>query len=71
MPKQTKSEIVRNMLAHPSGTTLTKICKRTNWQRHTVHAFLSGLRKTGLIVDRKGQGRTATYRLIAAAEAAK
>ena len=67
MPTHTKSNTVRKMLARPKGTTIAAICDKTGWQRHTVHAFLSGLRKNGAALEREGQGRAATYRLVSAA----
>ena len=64
MPTQTKSITVRKMLARPKGTTIAAICDKTGWQRHTVHAFLSGLRKSGSTIERNGQGKDGNYRLI-------
>lgn len=70
MSTQTKSNTVRKMLGRPRGATIAAICGKTGWQRHTVHAFLSGLRKNGVALEREGQGTAATYRLISAAETA-
>ena len=68
MPTQTKSNTVRKMLGRSKGTTITAICDKTGWQRHTVHGFLSGLRNNGVAIEREGQGGAATYRLMPAAE---
>lgn len=69
MPTQTKSNTVRKMLARSKGTTIAAICDKTGWQRHTVHAFLSGLRKSGGIIERNGWGANANYRLVTKPEA--
>lgn len=71
MPRHTKSDTVTKMLARPRGTTLAAICDRTGWQRHTVHAFLSGLRKSGATINRDGRGAEATYRLETTSEGDK
>lgn len=63
MPRQTKSDTLRKMLARPKGATLAAICDKTGWQRHTVHAFLSGLRKSGAAINRDGRSAEAIYRL--------
>ena len=68
MPTQTKSNTVRKMLARPKGTTIAAICDKTGWQRHSVHAFLSGLRKSGSTIERDGQGKGASYRLTSQPE---
>ncbi len=69
MPTQTKSNTVRKMLARPKGATIAAICDKTGWQRHTVHAFLSGLRKSGGTIERNGRGANASYRLVTKPEA--
>lgn len=51
------------MLARSKGTTIVAICDKTGWQRHTVHAFLSGLRKLGSTIEHDGRGKDASYRL--------
>lgn len=66
----TKSAAVRRMLARPKGASVAEIMAMTNWQNHSVRAFLTGLRKkgeqlvreervTGEAVYRLGQGDTA------------
>ncbi|MEH6791987.1 DUF3489 domain-containing protein [Parasphingorhabdus sp.] len=44
---QTKSDTVIALLGRAKGAALDEICKVTNWQPHSVRAFLSGLRKKG------------------------
>ena len=69
MSKQTKSAAVTKMLGGTKGTTIAAICKKTGWKRHTVHAFLSGLRQSGAIIERQGRDKDATYRLASSPEA--
>ncbi len=70
-PKQTKTEIVRAMLARPNGATISAICKSTGWQAHSARAALSGFRKAGYVVDRSTakDGTVSIYRITAAPEA--
>ncbi|MEP0077511.1 MAG: DUF3489 domain-containing protein [Parasphingorhabdus sp.] len=63
MPKskpQTKSSKVIALLSRTSGATLTEICKATNWQQHSVRAFLTGLRKKGYLLAREQRGEDGT-----------
>ena len=64
MPKTTKSQIAQRLLARPNGASLESLCAKTGWQPHSIRAFLSGLRKTGAVVERDGRGPKAKYRLI-------
>lgn len=49
----TKSAAVRQMLARPKGASLAEMMATTNWQNHSVRAFLTGLRKKGENVVRE------------------
>ncbi len=61
---QTKSTKVVALLSRTKGATLTDICKATNWQQHSVRAFLTGLRKKGHILAREQRGDDGTaYRI--------
>jgi len=70
--KQTKTDKVQAMLARPEGASLDAICKATGWQAHSARAALSGLRKTGAVIERApardDKGGGSVYRLIAPAE---
>ena len=50
---QTKSAKVIKLLSRTKGATLGEICKATNWQKHSVRAFLTGLRKKGFGLARE------------------
>ena len=53
-PKKTKIAKVQRMLLRPSGVTIEALCKVTGWQAHSVRAALTGLRKSGHVIERNG-----------------
>ncbi len=60
----TKAATVRRLLARPQGATLDDIAAETGWQPHSIRAFLTGLRKRGLAVERTARVNGMTcYRL--------
>jgi len=66
--KQTKTDVVRGMLAKPKGASLAAICKATGWQAHSARAMLSGLRKAGYEIERTAagdKGGGSVYRITA------
>lgn len=73
-PKQPQSKIakVQALLRRPNGASLNAICKATGWQPHSARAALSGLRKTGLTIERSNPDgkRNSVYRITATSEAA-
>ncbi len=65
---ETKSALVRRMLARKAGADLIALQKATGWQPHSVRAALSILRKAGYKIDRlppDADGGTATYKITA------
>lgn len=61
---QSKSAAVIALLKRDKGVTLDKICKATQWQPHSVRAFLTGLRKKGFILAREQRRADGTaYRI--------
>jgi predicted ArsR family transcriptional regulator len=61
----TKSDKVIALLSRAKGASLDEICKATSWQPHSVRAFLTGLRKKGLILAREqGADNKTVYRTI-------
>ncbi|QTD56911.1 DUF3489 domain-containing protein [Parasphingorhabdus cellanae] len=61
---QTKSAKVITLLSRTIGATLDEICKATNWQQHSIRAFLTGLRKKGYVLAREQRGDDSTaYRI--------
>ncbi|MCL5778862.1 DUF3489 domain-containing protein [Limibaculum sp. FT325] len=64
----TKVQQVQAMLKARRGTTLSALCEATGWQKHSVRAALSGLRKKGVTIERQPPakpGDEARYRIIA------
>lgn len=51
--KSSKSEAIVKMLTRGRGATLTEVTVATGWQPHSARAFLSGLRKRGLLLVRE------------------
>lgn len=61
----TKSSTVIKLLSRGRGATVTELGSATNWQPHSVRAFLSGLRKKGttLAKEERKDGERA-YRIV-------
>jgi len=61
---QSKSAIVIGLLSRSKGASIGEICKATKWQKHSTRAFLTGLRKKGLVIIREQRGEEGTaYRI--------
>ena len=60
----TKAAIVSKLLARPRGASLGDITAATGWQAHSIRAFLTGLRKKGVNLEREQRRDGATgYRI--------
>ena len=51
----TKSAAVQKLLSRNKGATLAEIMNPTHWQPHSARAFLTGLRKKGIVLLRETQ----------------
>ncbi len=61
---QSKAAIVIALLNRGKGASIDEICKATKWQKHSARAFLTGLRKKGLVIIREQRGEEGTaYRI--------
>lgn len=49
----TKSDSVIKLLLRTRGATPMELIAATDWQPHTIRAFLSGLRKKGRVIVRE------------------
>ena len=59
-----KSAAVIKLLSRTKGATSAEMITVTNWQPHSVRAFLSGLRKKGHVLAREARkSGEAAYRL--------
>jgi len=61
-PRQTKQQIIIDLLRRPEGATIAEIANATEWQSHTVRGAMSGAlkKKLGLaitseMVDARGR----------------
>ena len=65
LPRPTKTAIVSKLLSRPRGASLGDITAATGWQAHSIRAFLTGLRRKGIVLEREQRRDGATsYRII-------
>ena len=65
-PRQTKQQIMIDLLRRPGGASIEEIAAATGWQSHTVRGAMSGAlkKKLGLeITSQKLDGRGRVYRI--------
>ena len=65
-PRQTKQQIMIDLLRRPEGATIEEITAATVWQSHTVRGAMSGAlkKKLGLVVaSEKVEERGRVYRI--------
>jgi hypothetical protein len=67
--RHTKLDMVRALLMRPEGANLADICSATGWQMHSARAVLSGLRKSGHIIERIPNAEGSVYRITSAPKA--
>ena len=63
-PRQTKQQLLIDMLGREGGATLAEIVAATGWQSHTVHGAMSGALKKRLgltFISEKIDGRGRVY----------
>ena len=62
--RPTKTVIVTRLLSRPRGASLGDITSVTGWQSHSIRAFLTGLRRKGVSLEREQRKDGATsYRI--------
>lgn len=57
------------LLSRPHGATLAELCDQTGWLAHSARAFLTGLRKSGYVLERKRHEDVTRYVLTESANA--
>ena len=65
-PRQTKQQIMIDLLRRPEGAGIEEITAATGWQAHTVRGAMSGAlkKKLGLeITSKKVEGLGRVYRI--------
>lgn len=65
--RNTKIGKVVALLKRKDGATLNQLAKATGWQKHTVRASLTGLRKKGYAIERSAIDGTSRYAISGAA----
>lgn len=60
-PADTKIGSVIELLRRKNGATLDQLVKETGWQKHTVRAALTGLKKKGYTITREKRDGNSTY----------
>ena len=72
--KNTKQQIMIDLLSREGGASLTELAEATQWQSHTVRGALSGTLKKRLgldITSEKIEGRGRVYHVASKAQAVK
>lgn len=64
--KKTKRDKLASMLVRDKGATIDQMTKALSWQPHTVRAAMTGLRKSGYVIDSDKMDGIRTYRAVAA-----
>lgn len=65
-PIQSKAEKVRRLLKRKRGARLDEIIEATQWKKHSVRAFISGLRKQGYsITNERDRNQVSRYLITA------
>ena len=59
----TKQALVRQMLSRDGGASLQELATATGWQPHSTRAALTGLRKSGLVIEKVKADGVSRYRL--------
>lgn len=65
----TKRSAVLALLARADGATLPELMTATGWQVHSVRAVLTGLRKSGLVLEKSIRDGATCYRQVEASDA--
>jgi len=68
--RQTKANLVQELLARDGGASLAELCAATGWLPHTCRAFLTGLRKRGQTPEKAKRDDGATFYYLPPVEGA-
>jgi DNA-binding MarR family transcriptional regulator len=60
-----KSAAMIALLSRPNGAILAELTDATGWQKHTVRAALTGLKKKGHAIERTKAEDGSRYRIVA------
>ena len=59
----TRRDQIVAMLIHANGASIAELMAATGWLPHTTRAALSGLRKTGMLLERTSEDADSRYRI--------
>ena len=64
--QRTKKAQLIQMLSRKAGADVAAISAKFNWQPHSTRAALTGLRKSGYVLDaeKPGNGKPLRYRIV-------
>jgi len=64
-PKVTKKVKLINLLRKTGGVDITSLSKKLGWQSHSTRAAMTGLRKSGYVIEltKSEDGEPSRYRL--------
>ena len=63
--RQTKQQLLADLLARDEGATLDQMIAATAWLPHTTRAALTGLKKKGYAISSDKVDGVRTYRAVA------
>lgn len=66
---RSKRALVLDLLRRDDGATLPELMAVTGWQAHSVRAVLTGLRKSGLILEKSIRNSATCYQILEDADA--
>ncbi len=64
--RTTKRDSVVALMQREGGAGISELIAATDWQAHTVRAAITGLRKSGLVVETTRNETGAVYRIVPA-----
>ncbi len=53
--KSSKTEFVLDLLRREEGATVAEVTSAINWLPHSARAFMTGLRKKGHMIEKRGE----------------
>ena len=68
MTKASKAQTIQRFLTRSGAAALESRYAKIGRKPHSVHAFLSGLRKAGVRVEHDGRGKGSSHRMTPRAE---
>lgn len=65
----TKRASVLELLRRDDGATLPELMAATGWQAHSVRAVLTGLRKSGIVLEKSIRNGATCYQILEVTDA--